>query len=387
MDLSVLKNEQDKKAFFINLYNLILIHAAVNAGGVPSITYSRELFFRQQKYNIGGYEFSLDIIKNGILRGNKSTFGIFGVRLKKNDPRSNFIVSYDDPSILFTLADMTNTSPKIEVYRPNTLENQISEMTREYLKENIKISKNNVIVPSLFAENKKDFQQPKKNSKQSIFEFIEKYLGENKISPDSKIQFMEQNLESDFSCVINSDKNFRNKISNLVKENIKKEQQVFRKRRNDILIQQSKPGKPTCCLSNFDKVDEKHLTCWVKKMAHPDSGLERKKYLYKLSSYDDCFTSKEGIKWILNNSSANKEKALKFLQFLADKNVIRVIDGGEIKDSNNQYLQFQTLLVPHCFTEVVKSGNLKFRTSLFSWSTRKVILYKTGIAIFKKVNY
>lgn len=57
-------------AFWINLYNALIIDAVVRFGIKGSIM-SRPGIFRQAAYNVGGMRFSADEIEHGILRRNR----------------------------------------------------------------------------------------------------------------------------------------------------------------------------------------------------------------------------------------------------------------------------------------------------------------------------
>ena len=52
-------------------------------------------------YNIGGYEYTLDELKHGLLRGNKKKPGSFFRTLGKRDERSLVLDGLSDPKILF----------------------------------------------------------------------------------------------------------------------------------------------------------------------------------------------------------------------------------------------------------------------------------------------
>ena len=61
---------EEKLAFFINLYNMMAVHALVTCGH-PAGPLDRKKFFGDFKYVIGGCAYSLSAIENGILRGNQ----------------------------------------------------------------------------------------------------------------------------------------------------------------------------------------------------------------------------------------------------------------------------------------------------------------------------
>ena len=64
----------EKKAFCLNVYNTLLIHAFVDIGA-PHNSASRLKFFTTAAYDIGGHVYSLNDIEHGILRGNSKHMG------------------------------------------------------------------------------------------------------------------------------------------------------------------------------------------------------------------------------------------------------------------------------------------------------------------------
>ncbi|KAK7485253.1 hypothetical protein BaRGS_00023504 [Batillaria attramentaria] len=75
-----------KLAFFINIYNALVIHGNVIRGS-PRNDWQRYKFFNGVKYIIGGYEYSLQDIENGVLRANRKGVGMLWPPFSKNDPR------------------------------------------------------------------------------------------------------------------------------------------------------------------------------------------------------------------------------------------------------------------------------------------------------------
>jgi len=60
----------ERKAFFINIYNIIIIHATV-ALGAPRTGGDRLKFFAGAMYDIGGHIYSADDVEHGVLRCNR----------------------------------------------------------------------------------------------------------------------------------------------------------------------------------------------------------------------------------------------------------------------------------------------------------------------------
>ncbi|NIQ92817.1 MAG: DUF547 domain-containing protein, partial [Desulfuromonadales bacterium] len=80
-DLDCLQNRAERMAFWINLFNVLVIHGVIELGIRDSV---KEVprFFRRIGYCIDDMEFTADHIEHGILRGNRrfpgSLFHPFG---------------------------------------------------------------------------------------------------------------------------------------------------------------------------------------------------------------------------------------------------------------------------------------------------------------------
>lgn len=118
--LMLLSNEQ-KMSFFINLYNVLILHANCIIGFPDNNPESRTNFFRGITgaiYNIGGYNFSPDDIEHGILRSNKyhpSGGQQHGTYFDVNDLRGKLALPKLDPRIHFILNCGATSCPPIRV--------------------------------------------------------------------------------------------------------------------------------------------------------------------------------------------------------------------------------------------------------------------------------
>lgn len=63
-------SENEKLAFFLNLYNAMVIHAVIRIG-CPEGVMDRRFFFSDFLYVVGGQPYSLNTINHGILRKNR----------------------------------------------------------------------------------------------------------------------------------------------------------------------------------------------------------------------------------------------------------------------------------------------------------------------------
>lgn len=117
-------------------------------------------FFKGVYYQVGGYAFCPDDIEHGILRGNRrppySLFRRFG----SSDPRLNFMVKPMDPRIHFTLVCGSASCPFIDVYTPETLEEELEIAARAFVNSGGAVldrGQNTISLSSIFKWYANDF--------------------------------------------------------------------------------------------------------------------------------------------------------------------------------------------------------------------------------------
>lgn len=123
---------EEKLAFFINLYNMMAIHAIL-VWGHPSGPMERRKLFGEFKYVIGGCTYSLSAIHNGILRSNQrppyNLIKPFGV----NDKRLKVALPYPEPLVHFALVNGMRSGPALRCYSPGNIDKELVEAAREFL--------------------------------------------------------------------------------------------------------------------------------------------------------------------------------------------------------------------------------------------------------------
>ncbi|XP_059455140.1 uncharacterized protein LOC132185378 [Corylus avellana] len=124
---------EEKLAFFINLYNMMAIHAILELG-YPAGPLERRKLFGDFKYVVGGSTYSLSAIQNGILRGNqRPPFNLmkpFGAK----DKRSKVALPYSEPLIHFALVCGTRSGPALGCYSPGNIDKELMEAARNFLR-------------------------------------------------------------------------------------------------------------------------------------------------------------------------------------------------------------------------------------------------------------
>jgi hypothetical protein len=172
-------SEEIRKAFFINIYNIMVIHALTLCGR-PNSVIARTLFFKTKYYIIGNYKVSLDDIEHIILRGNQNIPHQLFVRCFGTKNLGE-ISCQMDPRIHFSLHRATVSSPVLRFYDPNNLDEDLDLSARIFLQSQIKMENKVIHLPKLFYLFGDDFGSIKKQ-----LDFIVSNLNDTQ-----KLQFQE----------------------------------------------------------------------------------------------------------------------------------------------------------------------------------------------------
>ncbi|XP_078331324.1 uncharacterized protein LOC111126605 [Crassostrea virginica] len=130
-------SENERKAFFINLYNALTIHGLAEQAALPSSVLDIQQFWKTTGYNVGGLVYSLDDIEHGILRGNKSHPASTKPQFSEGDPRLKYAVKKLDPRIHFALVCGAVSCPAINVYTADNLDKALDSATRNFCKQEV----------------------------------------------------------------------------------------------------------------------------------------------------------------------------------------------------------------------------------------------------------
>lgn len=131
-DPGVLSSRPEQLAFWINLYNALIIDAVIQFGVKQSVHDVRGFFWRAA-YSIGGLRFSANDIEFGILRGNASHPAIPGAHFASNDPRLRFSLVQRDARIHFALNCASKSCPPIDVYDAEKIDQQLETAARAFI--------------------------------------------------------------------------------------------------------------------------------------------------------------------------------------------------------------------------------------------------------------
>ena len=160
--LKDLKNDDDKKAFWINLYNAYT-NASLHKD--PDQYKSRNRFFKAKNIVVAGKTFSLDKIEHGLLRRSKIKWSLgYLSKFFPNKTEKDLRVDRLDNRIHFALNCGAKSCPPIAFYNPENLNTQLDVAATAYLtaEANYNTESNILYLPVLLSWFRRDFGGKKK---------------------------------------------------------------------------------------------------------------------------------------------------------------------------------------------------------------------------------
>jgi len=172
---TTLPDRKHRLAFWINLYNALVIDAVIRFSRAPAEDGARALaaFFRQAAYHVGGQRLSCDDIEHGILRANRGHPFYPGPQFAADDPRRRWTFESVDPRIHFALNCASCSCPPIGVYRPERLDEQLDAATRNFVAQEVRLDTDSrqVFLSSIFRWYLGDF-----GGREGLRAFLVRYL-------------------------------------------------------------------------------------------------------------------------------------------------------------------------------------------------------------------
>lgn len=189
-DLKSLKSDGEKLTFWINIYNGLTQYTLVKD---PAMYDDRDNFFKSKFVNIANRNLSLDDIEHGLLRRsrNKLSLGYLPKLFVSKFERQNRVKNID-PRIHFALNCGAKSCPPIVIYDEATIDEQLDESTKNYLKSEVKVDGDTVYTSSLMSWFRADF-----GGKKGIRKFLAIYdIIEDGAKPTLKFQDYDWSLDT-----------------------------------------------------------------------------------------------------------------------------------------------------------------------------------------------
>uniref|UniRef100_A0A2C9JV79 Uncharacterized protein n=1 Tax=Biomphalaria glabrata TaxID=6526 RepID=A0A2C9JV79_BIOGL len=181
-------SREEKLAFFINIYNALVIHSVIIRGS-PNNLWTRYKFFNDSKYIIGGCVYSLQDIENGILRANRRGVGQISKPFGKNDPRLKVALDRHEPLIHFALVCGAKSCPPIKAYTSKNIYEELYLATSAFLESDsgcqVDLAKQTLKLSSIFKWYQGDFC----HHETQLVDFVLNYMqpGSSKVKDMKKI--------------------------------------------------------------------------------------------------------------------------------------------------------------------------------------------------------
>ncbi|CAH8360798.1 unnamed protein product [Eruca vesicaria subsp. sativa] len=151
-------NQQEKLAFWINIYNSCMMNGFLEHG-IPESPELVVTLMRTASINVGGHFLNAITIEHFILRLPYHSKYISPKGSKKNEmaARSRFGLEFSEPLVTFALSCGSWSSPAVRVYTAGKVEEELEVAKREYLEASIGISRTKMGIPKLMEWYSHDF--------------------------------------------------------------------------------------------------------------------------------------------------------------------------------------------------------------------------------------
>lgn len=185
-------DRNERIAFWINLYNALILDAVVRYKIRGSLLRHFGVF-RRAAYNVSGMRLSADDIEHGVLRGNRRNPTLPFPPFAEGDPRLELSIEPPDPRIHFALVCGARSCPPIAFYSGDRLNHQLDQAAANFVNGGavrLDVEKNTLWLSKIFSWYEEDF-----GGREGVLEIIRGYwndeAGIESLSDSSlKIRFM-----------------------------------------------------------------------------------------------------------------------------------------------------------------------------------------------------
>uniref|UniRef100_A0A4W3JU43 Zgc:152951 n=1 Tax=Callorhinchus milii TaxID=7868 RepID=A0A4W3JU43_CALMI len=150
---------KEKLAFFINVYNALVIHAQI-IYGQPKNVWQRYRFFNIASYVIGG-EIFLQSIENGVLRANQRGIAQIMKPFSSSDPQLKIALMEPEPLIHFALNCGARSCPAIQIFNAKDVDALLITAAEGFLEGDdgcsVNLGKREIRLSQIFKWYKVDF--------------------------------------------------------------------------------------------------------------------------------------------------------------------------------------------------------------------------------------
>ncbi|XWS70144.1 hypothetical protein CRYUN_Cryun03dG0024000 [Craigia yunnanensis] len=145
----------EKLAFWINLYNALIMHAYL-AYGVPRNDIKLFSLMQKAAYTVGGLSMSAADIECTVLNMNPATYRpqiavvLALQKFKASDEQLKYSIDHPEPLLYFALSCGLHSSPAVRIFRPENVNELLKRSMKDYIQASVGISnKEKLLVPKL----------------------------------------------------------------------------------------------------------------------------------------------------------------------------------------------------------------------------------------------
>ncbi|GKV03734.1 hypothetical protein SLEP1_g15985 [Rubroshorea leprosula] len=145
----------EKLAFWINLYNALIMHAYL-AYGVPRSDIKLFSLMQKAAYTVGGFSFSAADIEYGLLKTKppahrpQIALVLTLQKLKVSEEQQKYSIDHPEPLLSFALSCGLHSSPAVRIFRPDNLNELLNKSLKDYIRASVAISsRGKLLVPKL----------------------------------------------------------------------------------------------------------------------------------------------------------------------------------------------------------------------------------------------
>jgi hypothetical protein len=155
--LDALETRESRLAFWLNVYNALVLHGIVRLGVRRSVRRVWN-FFGRVSYRIGGFVFCLDEIEHGVLRGNRRRKLPPLRPFRRSDARLALAVTPPDPRYHCAITCGAASCPPVGVYHAAVVDTQLDVAARNFVNQEIGLSEGRIVCSRLFKWYRDDFE-------------------------------------------------------------------------------------------------------------------------------------------------------------------------------------------------------------------------------------
>ncbi|KAL3683331.1 hypothetical protein R1sor_001353 [Riccia sorocarpa] len=169
---------EQRLAFWINVYNSLMMHAYM-VRGIPWSHYKRITIMHKSAYIVGGHLFSALAIEHAILRACSYRPALASLlpvqKYKRHDARQAYALDRPEPLISFALCCGSHSAPMVRTYTAKNVRSELQQACRDFLSAHIGFTRHKrVIIPKILQWYARDFS----SSAKSLLEWVALQLPE-----------------------------------------------------------------------------------------------------------------------------------------------------------------------------------------------------------------